>query len=591
MLLAKILSRKRLAAFAAAFFLGLLAANLTFALIFESGRSLEKVLTVGETDGIAILQRASRSIYTSRIPASVALSLDKLPSVHAEALVTSMCYVSGSVLVARGTQSALTYASKLVSGSLLQSEGPWIILGERTAERLHARVGAILPVASSLQRTVQLLTVTAICRFSDLRDDEALVQERVARQLSDLPEGMVSAIVVRGLTRERIESLLGRTYRLRVRCLSAVPGNLVVLEASGAAIRTLKVLKEVEESLELPFGYYVIMFESPYLYSTLGTILLDSDQVFQGSVKIEETPVLKVPGTRRPVLRRSDGVEVEPLRQGELWVFKASPGLYRLELGAETFVIPLFYTATFDPGAMTSQTHPVRISVMWSDGSEATGCNLIVKKPGGDIVLSVMIPKGEARIDLPRGDYTVEAYEMPYLAHADLSVPTNEEIKLILPSVKNIEKIPLQYYTFIKAMSVQEISSFTLVSISGISAALLTGLSVSIIVLFTMMIISVQTFLYVSARHRLILLTLLGASRTFLLRTVGIPSLLLNIGLGTTAALTSSILVNRIFNGLTIFGHSVQGDTAVALLFSLGLTTSVWFLGYVKVMRIATEAM
>jgi len=580
-----------LAAFAAAFMVSLLAANLTFTLVVGSASSLGLVLRGGESEGLAILERSARSIYTSHIPASLAASLSKLPSVQAEPFTASVGYVSGSILITRGIQSAQNYSKQLLSGSLPSSEGPWIILGERAAQRLGAHVGETIPVASSLRKLVILTTVVAICRFGDMKDDEAVVHEKVARQLSGLPQGMVSSIIVRGLSREAIENLLSRTYQLSVKCSSAIPGNLVVLEANGAPIRSVKVVREIEESLELPFGYYTITFQSQFLLSTLGSVLLTSNKSFQSSVQVEENPMLKVPGPKRPVLRKPDGVEVQAVRQGEFWVFTTSPGIYRIEIGSETFTFPLFCSATFDPSASAGPMHTVRVSVLWSDGSEATDYNLVVKTSGGEVVLARLGLGSETKIDLPKGDYVIEAYRLPYSANAVLSVPAVSEVRLVLPSIQwNIEKLPFQYYTLIKAISVDEMSGFTLASIAGISTTLLSGLSLSMIVLFILLIVNIQNYLYISAKGRLALVALLGASRRFLLKKVGFPSLALDLGLAAIAAAVSSSLADLIFlNRLTLFGHSIMANVGALFLFSWAVAASAWLLGNLKLMRMLAQ--
>jgi len=587
LLLIKILSRRRLIAFSAAFVMALLAANLTFALIVGSARSLDLVIRGGQSDSVLVIERSARTIYTSHIPASLAVSLGKLPSVEAEPFTATVGYVEGSVLVTRGVQSTSRIAKALLFGGLPSGEGPWTILGERAAERLGVRVGQTIRLASSLRRTVVLLIVVAVCRFGDLRDDEAFVDERIARQLSGLPEGMISAVVVRGISRESVERLLSRTYRFRVKCISAVPGNLVVLEANGAPIRSVRFAGEIDENLDLPFGYYTVTFQSPYLVMSLGSVLLDSDRSYERSVELEESPIFKVLGSAKPVLRGSDGVEVEAVKQDDSWIFRSSPGVYRLELNGQTFTIPLFHSATFNPSLLAASTRSVRVLVSWSDGTEAKDYTLIFKTTGGEVVLSRLGVGGETKIDLPKGEYIVEVYNLPYSASTVLSVPGADEVKLMLPSIQwNVEKVPFQYYTFIKALPVEEMASFTLASIAGVSATLLTGLSLSMMTLFVMLIANIQNYLYLSAKGRLCLIGLLGASKQWFLRTVGLPGLFLNLGLALIAATVSSICVNMILlDRLTVLGHLIIADAKAICLFSLVLAAGVWLLGSVKLMK------
>lgn len=587
LLLTNILSRKRLAAFSAAFLILLSAANLTFGLVVGSTRTLDLVLRGGESDSVLLIERSARTIYTSHIPASLAISLGRLPSVEAEPFIATVGYVAGSVMITQGLQSTSPFAKALLSGYLPSGDGPWAIMGERAAERLGTRAGETIQLASSLRKTVLLLTVAAVCRFGDMRDDEMFVHERTAKMLSGLPEGMISAVVVRGISRESVETLLSRTYRLKIRCSSAVPGNLVVLEANGALIRSVKFVGKVEEDLDLPFGYYTVAFQSPHLTMSLASVLLDADKSCEGSVELEASPILKVLGSAKPMLRGSDGVEIQAIKQDESWIFRASPGVYRLELSGQAFTIPLFHSATFNPSLVIAPTRSVRVLVSWSDGTEARDYNLIAKTMGGEVVLSRLGLGGETKIDLPNGDYVVEVYRLPYSASAIISIPGADEMRLILPSIQwNVEKVPLQYYTLIRALPVEEMASFTFASIAGVSAALLTALSLSMMALFIMLIANIQNYLYLSARGRLQLIGLLGASRQWILQTVGFPALILNLGLAVIAAAISSVLGSAILlNRLTVLGHSIIADAKTVYFFSLVLAASAWFLGNVKLLK------
>ena len=581
MLLLRIVGYKRLAAFSAAFFVGLLTANLAFALIVEPGFGLDLILRGGEREGIAILDRASRSIYTSRIPLSLALSLGKLPNVQVEPIVTSICYVQGSAIVVRGVESTGAYTRWLSRGRLPESDGPWIVLGRRAAERIHAPIGQVIPVASSLARTIVLLTVAAVCDFGDMRDDEALVHEGIARQLSSIPSGMISAAIVQGTNREAIEKLVETNYKLNLKCASDLSGNLVVLDANGVPLRTSKVVDKLEESYELPFGYYTIVFQNQYLYSTLGTVLLKSDQSLEYSVRAEQRPVLKVSASKKPVLLRSDGVQVQASEEEGLWVFRSTPGIHRLELDSGAFMIPLFHSATFDPTILAGKAYTTRVSVSWSDGNPASDCSLLVRTAEGRVVLSILVPQDNVKVDLPEGSYVIEAYKLPYSAQISISVPAVSDVKLILPSIKsNVEKIPLQYYTFIKAMPIETISAFTLASISGISAALLIGLAFSIIFLFVMVLATVQRYLYLSAKTRLTVLSLLGASNRFLLGHIELPILAISLALVAATASISFVSNALLFSRLTLFGHTIPHDPVMTLLFSATLTILVWFWGH-----------
>ncbi len=577
MLLLRILGYKRLAAFSAAFFVGLLTANLAFALIIEPGFGLDLILRGGEKEGIAILDRSSRSIYTSRIPSSLALSLNKLPNVQAEPLVTSMCYVQGSAIVVRGVESTAAYAGSLSLGHLPESGGPWIILGRRAAERIHPSIGQIIPIASSLARTIVLLTVAAVCDFGDIRNDEALVHEGIARQLSGIPSGMISAAIVRGTNRETIQKLVETTYKLNLKCASDLPGNLVLLEANGGPLRTSRVDGRLQESYELPFGYYTIVFQNQYLSSTLDTVLLKSDQTVEYIVKAEQYPVLKVSAAKKPVLFRWDGVPVEASPEEGLWIFRSIPGIHRLELDSGSFTIPLYHSATFDPTILTGKTYATRVSISWSDGSPASDCTLLVRTAEGRVVLSILGTQDDTKLDLPEGNYVIEAYQLPYSAQISFSVPSVSDVKLILPSIKsNMEKIPLQYYTSIRAMPIETVSAFTLASISGLSAALLIGLAFSIIFLFAMVLATVERYLYLSAKSRLTVLSLLGASNRFLLRQIELPILILSLALAVITASISILSNTLLFSNLTLFSHTIPHNPMMTLTFSITLAILAW---------------
>jgi hypothetical protein len=586
LLLPKILGHRRLAAFSAAFFIGLLAANLAFILFVDSGIGLNQILNGGESSGVVIMDEWSRSIYTSRIPLSIALSLNKIAAVQAEPLILSICRSENSTIIIRGIQSPTTLRSSLISGTLPDSDGPWIVLGKRAAERIHAKIGQTIPIAGSIGRTVMLLTVAAICDFPDARNDEGFAYERLARQLSSIQTGMISAAIVRGMDRERVEQLLKKSYKLNLKCFSELSGNVVVLEPTGAPIRSSPITRRLDESFELPFGYYTVVFQSPHLSSTLGAFLLSSDQTVEYNVMAEQNPVLRVPSQTKPILRRLDGVEVNGVVEEGVWTFRSLPGMHTLQIDLKSYSLPLYQSATFDPSILAAKTYKTRFSASWIDGSSASEYTLVIKTETGKVVLSLPVAGTDAELDLPAGNYIAEAYKLPYSGQRSISIPAVGDVQLIIPGMRlNMEKIPIQYYTLIKAMPVESISTLTLASISGLSASLLTGLAASIMLLFLSVLVNIQKHLYLSSRKRLTVLSLLGASKRFIFKNVELPISIIALSMSIAAALISSLSLFSPITSLTLFGHSIPRNPTTALFFSLGLAVSAAVYGHLTLAR------
>jgi hypothetical protein len=255
-------------------------------------------------------------------------------------------------------------------------------------------------------------------------------------------------------------------------------------------------------------------------------------------------------------------------------------------VNTHTFILPLFRSATFDPAISGGEAYATEIFVTWSDGTEASDYNLLVKTVEGRIVLMMLATGKQTRVDLPEGDYLIEAFKLPYSTQIAVSVPADSEARLVLPSVEtNVEKIPLKYYTFIRSMPVEAISSFTLASISGISAALLVGLAISITFLFAAVLTTIQRYLYLSARSRLNILALLGASKTFYLKHIELPILIISLASAATAALTSLVSSGWLFSNLTLFGHSIPRNTTFTLVFSTALAMLVWSWGHFALIK------
>lgn len=592
MLLNKIIGWKRLAVFSCAFLVALLAVNMILIVVAGSVRTLNLVLQGGESDSVVVVERGARTIYTSHVAESLAASFSKLPSVEAQPLVATICYIGSSTLVIRGVSSANILSSSILSGTLPPGEGAWFVLGERTWKRLNLNVGETLTVASSIRRKVLMLNVAAVCRFGDLRDDEAVAHEATVKQLTDLPPGVVSAVIVKGIGREDVEKLLGRAYRLRLRSSSPVPGNLVVLDASGGMVRSVRLAGQIDENLELPFGFYSITFQTPNLMTVLGSILLNADSSFEATVKAEEKPVLKVESANRPVLRKPDGSEMRSMKEGGQWLFQVPPGVYYLQLGTETFTIPIFHSATFNPAAISGSMHTVSIAVLWSDGSQVSSYNLLVRSGRGEIVASKAGVSSKTQMDLVEGDYILEAYSLPFSATVSFSVPRTQDVRIILPGIgQNIERIPLQYYTQVRAVVVEQMPAVTLASMAGMSATLLTGLGLSITILLALLTMNLQNYLYLSAKDRLTLVRMMGASQGFLLRSIGVPSMLLDLMLAGAAAMGAYALGGLVLlNQLTLSGHTIISNVSATLVFSFALALLVWLLGYVKAIRKLDEA-
>jgi hypothetical protein len=56
------------------------------------------------------------------------------------------------------------------------------------------------------------------------------------------------------------------------------------------------------------------------------------------------------------------------------------------------------------------------------------------------------------------GDYVLEAYSLPFSATIGFSVPGTRDVRIILPGIgQNIERIPLQYYTQVRAVAVEPV--------------------------------------------------------------------------------------------------------------------------------------
>lgn len=580
----KILRPKALLGFSLAMLISLTTANLVFTLFYGFTISLTHSFG-GLGGGIVILQEGAKSIHTSRVPLSLAKSLCRLPAVEAHAVTLTPLTLGGKPIVFRGVDTLNDYADKIVKGSLPTEEDLWVLLGEKASERLGLELGDIAVAGSPLSPSIVTLHVAGAYRLGDLRDYEAVVPYEIGAELAGLPGGVASAIQVDGIEKGELESLIKSLYTLTIEH-DAGRGRVVVLDSLNTPVAMFTMEEPGAEALQLPFGYYTIVYSESYLTANLTSILLTENRASTLRIPDEEVFKLKAvaPETEPPILQLEDGSSIQGRWIGNAWLFEAPRGLHTIMFGEASYLIPLIGDTTFNPRAVEEAPTRVEIRVNWQDGADVTDYLISVRDATGALLASIRSLSPLVTLNLPDGEYEAEVSKPPYLIKVRFRVPKQEAVTISLPVISNPSRIPPRLFQQLKAVTPIDASAATLSSLIGLTTASLVALMTSLTVLSIIAVFTVQKGLYSSAEDNFRVLWALGAGKGQILRMVWFKTLDLNLALGLGATyLALTIHEHLSFNlAFTILGYGLQVEPSLILTYSLMLSIASWFLSAAK---------
>ena len=584
MMAAKILRPKALLGFTVAMLASLTTANLVFAYLYGFTSTVNQSLG-GLSEDVVILQDGARSIYTSRVPLSLAKSLCMLPGVEACAVTLTPLTLAGKPIVFRGVETFKGYAQKIVKGSLPTKEGLWVLLGEKARERLGLETGDIVVVGSLSTSYLVTLHVAGTFRLGDLRDYEAVVPYVTGAELAGLPRGLASAIQVKGIETGELESLVKSLYKLTIEH-DAGRGHVDVLDSLNTPVASFALEEPGAETFQLPFGHYTMVYRESYLTSNLTSILLTENQTLSLMTPDKDVFKLEVTAleTETPTLQLENGSLIQGSWIGDAWLFEAPQGLHTIKLGETSYLILLMGDTTFNPHTFEETLTQVKIRVQWQDGADVTDYLVSVRKTGGTLLSSTRSLTPLVTLNLPEGEYTAEVSKPPYLAKVQFTVPDQQTITLSLPAISNPSRITPTLFQQLKAVTPIDASSTTLSSLIGLTASSLTALSICLTLLSVVAVFTVQKGLYTSAEDNLNVLWALGAGKSQTIRMVWIKILGLNLALGLVATCLALTIHEYLSSNLafTILGYGLQAKPSLTLAYSLMLGIASWLLSVAK---------
>ena len=585
MIAVKVLRPKALLAFSLAMMISLTTASQAFILLLSFSESLSNSLG-GLEEGLIIMQEGAKSIYTSRVPASLAESLRRIEGVNAQAITLTPTTLKGHPIVVRGVERIDDYLEKIVEGEAPREEGSWILFGEKAFQRLGLRTGEIITLGSPSSTSIITLQISGTYRTDSLRDYEAIVPLEVGVELAGLPPGTISAIKVNGIDERELRSLMGALYNLTL-INEAEGGYIIILDSLNIPVASLKLEGGRNHTLQLPFGYYTVIYREDYLTINLTSLLLRGDRAITLRTRGGKIYQLRVvaPEVEQPILRRGDNLTLQGRRDGEGWVFEAPLGLYTLILGGRSYLIPLIGDTSFNPTQTLGALERLRIRVQWMDGADVSDYLLTLRSPDGVLVASMICMASEASIDLPPGEYEAEVSKPPYLSRVRFRIP-GEKVMVILPSASSPGRVPPRLFQQLKAVTPLDTSSTTLTSLTGLTTSSIITPILSLTILSIITVFTVQRGLYKSAEDNLKVFTVLGAGRGETLRIIWIKLLGLNMALGAASAYSASaihgILISR--PGFTVLGYGIEPKPLLTLIYSITLSILSWLLTLLRML-------
>lgn len=539
---------------------------------------------MGDIKGKVILaQSGSKAIYTSMVPQSLAESLNRIDGVNVQSVILSPTTISGEPIVFRGVSSIQSYRDKVIYGAVPNTEGLWFMVGDKAYNRLNLKIGEIIPVGNPRNSRVLLLKLVAVYRTGDLRDWEAVVPLSIGRALTNLPEGVINIIEVEGVGKSEVEKLVGKSYNLTINH-DLQSGAIYILDSLNTPVECIKINAPGTESLLLPFGYYSLVYQESYLVLNITSLLLSRNRDINLTFKRDKLFKVTVYASKEesPIIQLQNGSEVHGEWMDGAWIFSVPGGLHKLTIYDSSYPLPVLEDVVFNPTIKAETLHRITLKVFTQDGVELNGYLVIVKDKAGNMVFSRSSSTHKISFLLPQGEYSVEVMKPPYKTDVTLKVSGDMEVKLKLPVILSLHKVPLTLYRKVEAYTQLDRSNASLQTLLGLSSEVLLASTLTLLALSVIAIFTIQEGLYNASKYNIKILTQLGAGRLQFLRIIGLPILLLNIVVGLTAGWFTFTLNKLYFHQLTIFGYGMETPFTISVMYSVTLSILSWLYSTLK---------
>jgi len=585
LLAAKILRPKVLVAFFFSLTLALLVSTVIFNLLEGFNTNLSLSLAGAEEKGIAIVQDGARSVYTSSIPYSLAKSLKLLKGIETEAYTLALTVVNDHPVVVRGVEDLKAYIPLITKGSISNNSSSFVLVGERASKILGVKIGDLILAGNPTSPIVVMAKVSGIYKANDIRDYEIVMPIELANELANKPKRFVSMIVVKGMSKQKLQSLLKSEYSLEI-IHPFSKGEFTILDIDGVPLTSIRIKNESKIKLKLPFGKYSLIYEDSYYVSNLSSFLLIDDIIMdlRNETKLASLEII-APNAKVQV-KDERGKEMLGERYGNSWLYKVMPGSYIVSLNNLSYTILVTADTVFDPLKSYSKIRNVSLEVAWYDGSPVTDYILIIKDSQGEVIYSASLKTHIVKLNLPYKDLEVTVYKPPYVAKATLTSNTSSLV-VKLPVIANPEKIPLNSYTKIRTLPAIEIPEMTFSAFLGISISALTTLTISLSAISIFAVISIQSYLQTSARDNISVLYYLGARRIDVIKLILPITLLLSLLSAIIATVLSLLIHNFLIQSalLTIFGYGLSINPLHSILFSVLIAVASWSTWFLEIRK------
>jgi len=352
----KLLDQRKVAVFAVLLVLSITGSTVIFSSFYGFYNTVTSALG-GNEEGVLVMQTGASSIYTSRIPISIADGLGTIDGIDVVPVNLITSAVNDELIVFRGVSNITGLSSILVEGEIPSDEGLFLLLGQELARRLgDYEVGDIMLVPSPLSSDILPLKIAGIVKFGDLRDSEGIVPMNVAESIRGRQEGFASFISVRGRNADEIQELLQRKFTIQIEEIRTADGTLSILDRSSNIFSVIDLKGKESITLSLPLGKYILSYSKSDLTLILNEFVVTQDTTLKLDEKGRLGPyTLKVLADRVSdtfLLDSETGGEIRGNWMDGFWNFKVQFGIHTIMVNASQFQVAVRQDTVFLPSIL-----------------------------------------------------------------------------------------------------------------------------------------------------------------------------------------------------------------------------------------------
>ncbi|MEM1586689.1 MAG: hypothetical protein QXX99_00310 [Candidatus Bathyarchaeia archaeon] len=480
-----------------------------------------------------VVDVSAKTVYTSRVPLSVYVSLSKDRNVgRIVPVVLAISILKGRSVTVRGMRLEdlkLDYSSAMLEGSM-PGKGFFAIVGFKAAEKFDLKAGGLLHLTSVKSGRTLTLVVSGIYRLGDQRDYEIVVNIELARLLSDMPSDCLSLIVAPEAVRSYLEDKLKATYNLTIEYHLGFEAIITLTDSLGRVCKELKVSGNSTHQITLPYGYYSIYIKSNGKISFIDSILLDRNTAISLR-KLAEKITLRVPLVSKDTaveLKSMEGETIEPAGTLEGYlIYSVERGIYKLTYDNKSYLLNLSEDSTFTPFPSQPAGYTLKIRVYDYLGRRVRGVILNIIDPRDNkIVYGRLLEEGEGSLTLPPGRYRILVSDSLTLMERSLELRSDSLLEFELPTLnKDMPSRIISEMRRVKPLEGVDYVELSFKASLGLTLEHYIALYLSLTTITLIAFIPVNIYYISSIRERLKLLVLLGFKPGGIILRAGLPSL------------------------------------------------------------------